>query len=111
MNKLFKRIKRAVAQRREHISTANAQKDDDGLPSIPQSIGEVQKLATPTRQYEVSGSTGSAPFGIMPYAEMNLADGISIANTPPTVDASAVNDALCTQCRRYASDISAQEVL
>lgn len=75
--------------------------------------------APPTTALDTQRYTGSdlkvgladeARAGSLP--EMTVR-GLTWSAEPGTaqVDAAAINEALCTQCRRYANDIAAQEVL
>lgn len=113
MSGLLERIKKAFKvltgqKSREHA--VQIKTDTSNIP-VPENIADVRRFETSPQQYHLQQDTGDLSYAVKRFDENSLPNAASTEYTLNALDANSINTTLCDQYRRYANDISVQEVL
>lgn len=115
MSGLLERIKKAFKvligeKSREHA--VQIKTDTSNIP-VPKNIADVHRFETSPQQYHLQQDTGDLSYAVKRFDENenSLPNAASAEYALNALDANSINTMLCDQYRRYANDISVQEVL
>ena len=113
MSGLLERIKKAFKvltgqKSREHAMQIKT--DTSNIP-VPKNIADVHRFETSPQQYHLQQNTGDLSYAVKRFDESSLPNAASAEYALNALDANSINTMLCDQYRRYANDISVQEVL
>lgn len=107
LNTLWNRIKTALVPKTKPPATKAA---PQGVAAPPAPSPALELTASPPVRVEIPLESATTPDPL-PFGTSVNAGSLSAGYAPAGLDAGAINEALCTQCRRYANGIAAQEVL
>lgn len=107
LNTLWNRIKTVLVPKTKPPATKAV---PQGVATPPAPSPAPQFAASPPVLVARPTESAGAPE-LLPFGAGASASALSAGYAPTGLDAHAINEALCTQCRRYANDIATQEVL
>lgn len=112
MSGLWERLKSAAAALAGRGGTVSpAASSQEFRAAAPADAAAVRSFAARAESMGAGRPSSGIGWEADGFASLPDASGVTVQLTEATPDLAALGGAICAHCRRYASDIAAQEVL